>query len=161
MRRAAALAVAMLVLVTTGCGDGDEADGDACTPEVRERLDPNSGMHLIPGADPPVFLSDPPTSGPHQLGRWAQGVLDEPIRPEVQVALLEDGEVLLQHRDLDAGERRELERVAARNERVTVAPNPDLPNRVVATAWTYKQACRYVSADALRRFVDAHAGKGA
>ena len=159
MRRTSALLIAALVPLMPACGDDGDADA-ACQPEVRERLDPDSGRHLIPGADPPVFRTDPPTSGPHQLGRWPQGVLDEPVRPEVQVALLEEGEVLLQHRDLDRDERRALEALADGDERLTVAPNPELPDRVVATAWTFKQTCRTVRADALRRFVDAHAGKG-
>ncbi len=79
----------------------------------------------------------------------------------VQVALLEGGEVLVQYRDLDAGERRDVEALARRLSRLTVAPNPDLPDRVVATAWTYKQTCDGVDTDALARFVRSHAGKGA
>jgi hypothetical protein len=72
--------------------------------------------------------------------------------------VLETGGVLLQHRDLTAAERRRLEKLAGR--RVTVAPNPDLPARVVATAWTYKRVCDGVDVSVLRAFVTAHAGKG-
>jgi hypothetical protein len=43
---------------------------------------------------------------------------------------------------------------------VTVAPNPDLPARVVATAWTYKQRCSAVDVGALQTFIRDHAGVG-
>jgi hypothetical protein len=150
----AALALAALA----GCGGGSDA---ACADEVQERLDGNSAQHLLPGAEPPTYTTHPPTSGAHQLGAWPTGVLDGSMPEPVQVALLEGGEVLVQYRGLDGGERRALESFASRLSRVTVAPNPDLPDRVVATAWTYKQTCSAVDTDALRRFVRAHAGKGA
>lgn len=83
--------------------------------------------------------------------------------PEVRERLDPTSEVLLQHDGLDADDRRELERLATEHDHVTVAPHPDLPGRarVVATAWTYRQVCRGVDVDALERFVEAHAGKGA
>ncbi len=43
---------------------------------------------------------------------------------------------------------------------VVVAPNPDLPDPVVATAWVFKQRCRSVDPAALERFIDERAGKG-
>jgi hypothetical protein len=154
------LVVALAVAVTSACGGGGDS---ACADEVRERLDPNSAQHLLPGAAPPAYTTDPPTSGAHQLGNWPTGVLDEPIDAPVQVALLEGGEVLLQYRPraLGAAARDDLERLANRLPNVTVAPNGDLPAPVVATAWTYKQTCGAVDVDALRGFVRAHAGKGA
>ena len=155
------LVVALAVGVTSACGGGG---GDsACADEVRERLDPTSAQHLLPGAERPTYATNPPTSGAHQLGDWPTGVLDEPIDEPVQVALLEGGEVLLQYRprDLAAAARDDLERLANRLPNVTVAPNGDLPAAVVATAWTFKQTCRGVDVDVLRGFVRAHAGKGA
>jgi hypothetical protein len=153
--------LALAVTVVSACGGGG---GDAaCADEVHERLDPNSAQHLLPGAERPTYTSNPPTSGAHNVGSFPTGVLDTRIDEPVQVTLLEGGEVLLQYRprDLRPSARDSLERLANRLPNVTVAPNPDLPAPVVATAWTYKQTCRGVDVDALRGFVRAHAGKGA
>jgi hypothetical protein len=83
----------------------------------------------------------------------------DPIPKPVQVGLLEDGAVLLQHRpDLAAGQLADLEALASGD--VVVAPNPDLPDPVVATAWLFKRSCSSVDVDALREFVDERRGKG-
>jgi uncharacterized protein DUF3105 len=160
-RRLPAVLVALAALLTA-CGGGGSDDA-ACSPEVRERLDPNSIQHLLPGAAAPTYQTHPPTSGAHQVGAWPTGVLTDTIREPVQVALLEGGEVVVQYRgrDVDAAEREEMEAFARRTARVTVAPNPDLPAPIVATAWTYKQTCTRLDSGALGRFVRAHAGKGA
>jgi hypothetical protein len=158
VRLLAAVAIALSLL--SGCG-GDGADS-ACAPAVRERLDPNSIQHLLPGASIPPYETHPPTSGAHQVGAWPTGVLTDPIRDPVQVAMLEGGEVLVQYGPaVAAADRRDLEAFARGNAHVTVAPNADLPAPIVATAWTYKQTCTGVDTGALGRFVRAHAGKGA
>jgi len=43
---------------------------------------------------------------------------------------------------------------------VVIAPNPDRPDPVVATAWTAKRTCESVDVDALQEFVDERAGRG-
>lgn len=128
-----------------------------CDPEVREPIDPGSYTHPLSNADP-TFSTDPPTSGPHAPGPPVGGVLDEPISRPVQVGALEAGGVLLQHRDLSPDELAALVELAG--EDVAVAPNPDLPARVVATAWLTKQTCTAVDPAALQTFVTAHRGQG-
>ena len=73
--------------------------------------------------------------------------------------MLENGAVLLQYKDLSDRQRSELERLAGGE--VTVAPNPDLPAAVVATAWTAKLSCAGVDRAALQEFTQTFAGKGA
>lgn len=157
---AAAGVVALLALATLpACGDGGEGGGSACGPVRREALDPQSAVHVL-GGDEPEYATDPPTSGPHQPGEPLSGVLDEPVPRPVQVGHLEAGGVLIQHRgDLDPEQLAGLRSLAG--ERVAVAPNPDLPDPVVATAWLFKQRCDAVDVEALRRFVDDHLGRGA
>ena len=92
-------------------------------------------------------------------GRFPAGALPHPLERPVQVAMLEAGTVLIQHRDLSADERSRLETLAS--DTVAVAPNPALPDRVIATAWRVKRECAGVDAGALRAFIAAHAGKGA
>ncbi len=152
------LAVA-LVVGGTGCAAGSSAGDDrgACAAPVRERLDAASSLHLLPNAEEPDYLSDPPTSGAHLAGAPATGVQTQPLSRPAQVGVLETGAVLLQHDpDLGTTERRELEGLAGAQ--VVVAPNDDLPDQVVATAWTWKQTCSAVDVEALARFVDEHAG---
>jgi hypothetical protein len=141
-----------------GCGDDDGGASSVCGPDRRETLDPASATHVLPGAGEPEYLTDPPTSGPHTAVQVFSGVLDEPLSRSDQVGGLELGGVLLQHRDLAPDELAELEAVAG--ESVAVAPNPDLPDRVVATAWLFKQTCSGVDAGALRAFAEAHVGEG-
>jgi hypothetical protein len=125
-------------------------------------LDPASTIHLFPGAAEPRYLTDPPTSGPHQLGPPPVGVVTTPIPQPRQVAMLEAGFVLIQYEGL-AGERQQaLGRLAGAE--VTVAPAAaPLPTPVVATAWTWKIECRSVDAKALGAldgFISAHRGVG-
>jgi hypothetical protein len=113
---------------------------------------------VVAGAPEPAYSTDPPTSGPHTPGALPKGVLVVPLTRPVQVGALEQGLVLLQYRDLSATEIDTLAQLAGDN--VVVAPNPSLPDRVVGTAWLFKQTCSSVDAVALRGFVRSHAGHG-
>lgn len=140
------------------CGGGDGDDG-ACGPITREALDPAFLVHVLGDEAGLEYTSDPPTSGPHQPGPPAEGVVDEPVTRPVQVGILERGDVLLQHDpDLDEQSLADLEGLAG--DGVVVAPNPDLPEPVVATAWLFKRTCRAVEVTALQEFVDERVGQG-
>lgn len=148
----ARLALASLgLLVVGGCGDEAGVSAGSCDEIVHERVDANS-THLLPGADTPSYLSDPPTSGPHVASRPTTGVQDEPIDDVQQVSTLEVGIVIVQHRDLDADELAAVEVLADRT--TAVAPDPDLDARVVATAWGLSMRCDGVDPDALEQFAD-------
>jgi hypothetical protein len=162
--------VALGALALTGCGDDDPPEASTttstaaesghdhaggtngpCGEPIPEALDPNSGRHLLPGQPEPAYLSDPPTSGPHRSGSHPTGVLPDPIEKPVQVAMLEAGQVIIQHKDLD---KTDFDRVTAlATEHVSVAPAAVLPGKIVATAWQVKLICTNVDADALRSFV--------
>ncbi len=152
------LMAAALAACGGGGGEGPEPVNATCGEEQQERFDPSTN-HVLPGAGEPEYLSDPPTSGPHQPGPARRGVLDEPLPRPVQVGQLEAGAVLLQHDDeLPDDQLTELEALAG--DLVIVAPNADLPAPVVATAWTFKLQCRAVDAAALTDFVADHRGQG-
>lgn len=136
---------------------GGEASG-GCGPDLRERIDPGSAVHLLPGAPEPEYLSDPPTSGPHRVGPLPTGALGAPLDRPSQVQVLEAGRVLLQHQGLSADDRAALEALAGDD--VVVAPGVELPSPVVATAWGAKRTCDEVEEEALRRFVSDHLGIG-
>jgi hypothetical protein len=155
-RHAAVLALGLAPL-GAACGGDDDAAG--CGPIRREALDSAYLVHVVGDDTDVAYQSDPPTSGPHQPAPAAEGVVDEPLSRPVQVGILERGDVLLQHGPgLDDEQEAELADLAGPH--VVVAPNPDLGDPIVATAWTYKRSCRSFDGPALREFVEERAGKG-
>lgn len=156
--RPTAIVLALVVGSLLGACSDDGGDG-ACGPVRREPLDGRS-VHVLPGADEPDYRTDPPTSGPHLPTPSTESVRDEPVPTPVQVGLLEEGRVLLQHEGLDDAERAEVEALAGDD--VVVAPAVGLPDdaAVVATAWVTKQVCTAVDVETLRRFAEDHAGGG-
>lgn len=171
MRRIACL-VGVTLAAWGACGNDDAQESrpttvpeltttttaPACAAEMTEPLDPQSGRHVIPGTGEPQFQSDPPTSGPHVVSDLPSGVVRDPIPKAKQVGLLEAGKVILQHRGLSADDTAGIEGLASADD-VVVAPAPDLPAPIVATAWTFKQTCQRFDAGTLSSFIAAHAGK--
>jgi hypothetical protein len=158
-------ALVVLVGLVAGCRRSSQGAGSAaagCGPAFQEHLDPRSTSHLFPGAAEPTYLSDPPTSGPHQLGQPQIGIVTAPIPRPSQVAMLETGYVIVQYFGLSPADEVTLGGLAG--PLVTVAPAAaPLPAPVVATAWTWKETCRSVDADALaalRTFITTRRGKG-
>jgi hypothetical protein len=161
-------AAALAALLTLACSHSGPGSGLAtvptagCAPAINERLDPRSTIHLFASAKEPVYLTDPPTSGPHLPGLPYRGVLTAAIPRPSQVAMLESGFILLQYRDLPADETETLAHLA--DNLVTVAPPAGpLPAPVVATAWTWKLECASLApaaVTAVRAFVTAHRGVG-
>ena len=141
-------AAVLLLLLLAGCREKSEPRA-ACASVVVEALDPASIQHVLPGAPEPTYATDPPTSGAHRAGPTPTGVVDQPLPRSVQVAVLEQGGVVVQHRD--PADRAALAPLGG--DRVVVAPDPDLPVRVVATAWRHKLACTGLDVDALRSFI--------
>ena len=155
-RRRTSVVLALLV-IAPACGSGGDASG--CGPITREGLDPAYLVHVLGEDDGVEYTSDPPTSGPHQPGPPVEGVVADPIARPVQVGILERGDVLIQHRpDLDADALASVEALAG--ERIVVAPNPDLADPVVATAWLFKRTCQTVDVAALEQFADERVDQG-
>lgn len=149
--RSGLLLGAFSLITLAGCG-GDSSEG--CSVPVREELDPS---HLVHVTDPAiaVYKTDPPTSGAHLATSAPGGLVRAALLPAVQITILERGDVLVQYRD--PADLPALEGVVTN--RIVVAPQPSLPDRVVVTAWTYKLTCQAVDIDAIVKFADAHAGK--
>ena len=152
----AVLAAALVVVVVLVVLRASASAPGRCSDPVRDPLDPRSLQHPLAGV-PPSYATEPPTSGPHQAGRHPGGAVAEPLPGPVQVGALEAGQVLLQHRDLAPAERSRLE--AFGGSLVIVAPNRALPTKVAASAWRTRQLCPRVDEEALRRFIEVHAGR--
>jgi drug/metabolite transporter (DMT)-like permease len=149
------LVIVLLAVPLAACSGGGSSS--SCSSAKPEPINPDL-RHVITGGTDPVYTTDPPTSGPHTPGATPKGVLDHPLSRPSQVGALEAGIVLLQYRDLSADEQRSLAGLVTDN--VVVAPNASLPDRVVATAWLFKQTCSGVDAAALRGFIRTRAGHG-
>lgn len=158
VRARVGIAVALAAGASSACGDTGGEEG-ACGPVRREPLDTRT-VHVLPGAEAPEYRTDPPTSGPHLASPSNRNVRSVAIAPAVQVGLLEEGQVLLQHTGLSGAEQERLEALAGDD--VTVAPGDGLPEgaEVVATAWVTKQVCDAVDVDALRAFAEENGNNG-
>ena len=166
----------VLALLMVGCGDDDDtaattststtsttvhetptsttAPPPACGPITDELEDPRTN-HVLPGAAEPEYPSDAPTSGPHQVVPPDLGpVLTEPLPRPQQVGVLETGRVLVQVRaDVDAATQQAVQALGGPD--VVVAPNPDLSEPIIATAWRKKRTCDDFDEAALREFIAA------
>jgi hypothetical protein len=141
-----ALPLMLLTIAPWGCG----GSASGCTGPVREALDPQAGLHVLDPAATITYLSDPPTSGPHLVGDAPTGLVAEPLADSVQISILERGDVLVQYRpDLEPDERAAVESLALGG--TVVAPDPDLDDPIVATAYSWKLTCRQLDLDALDR----------
>lgn len=151
MRSSCCLVVLCLTLFA--CGRSVES---SCL-ELREPEDPGSGQHVLTeGAV--VYRTHPPTSGPHVAGPAPEGVLADPLPAPIQVRLLEAGGVLIQYdASLSAPEVTELTDMASSS--LVVAPGLEaLPDRIVATAWTWKLSCGSVEPARLAMFAEQRSG---
>jgi drug/metabolite transporter (DMT)-like permease len=149
------LVLVLLAIPLAACGSSSASA--SCSAAVAEPLNPALN-HVLAGSPEPAYTTDPPTSGPHAPGVLPTGVLVEPLARPAQVGALEGGVVLLQYRDLSAKELGALTELVT--DKVVVAPNPTLPERVVATAWLSKQTCSGVDSTSLRGFIRTRAGHG-
>jgi len=146
IKQAALVAVAAISVASCG------ATTSSLCSETREPSDPASFLHVIePGAA--VFLTDPPTSGPHVSGSLPTGVVDSAIEPAIQVSILESGSALIQYSpEITADDLTAV--LALAGPSVVVAPGINLPSVVVATAWTWKLTCSTPDIEALSKFAD-------
>lgn len=152
----AALAVLAAASTLVACGGGEAAG--ACSHAERTRAQFPAG-HLLPGQPEPTYLSEPPTSGPHAVVVTVPTQVTEPLSRPLQVGLLELGLVLVQYRPADVGPEEVARLEALAGATLLVAPNADLPDPVVASAWLSLQRCQDVDTDAIARFAEDRASR--
>ncbi len=146
-----ALLAALVGVGMVGACSDEEASGPCAQPEHQRAQLPSS--HVLPGQPEPSYLSDPPTSGPHAPITSVPPIFAEPVPKPTQVGILERGMVLVQYRpDLPPAELQQL--LGLGGGMVAVAPNPQLAQPVVASAWLYLLRCAAVDTGALRDFID-------
>ncbi len=85
---------------------------------------------------PQQYPQTPPVGGVHSSVWQNCGIYDQPVRNENAVHSLEHGTVWLAYRpDLPASAVETLRNLAHGHDHVLLAPYPNLPHAVVATAW--------------------------
>jgi hypothetical protein len=138
------------------CSGGGAEGAGACRPVERPQAQ-FPASHLLPGQPEPRYLSEPPTSGPHIAVLTPPTVATEPISRPEQVGLLEAGRVLVQYLPGELDDAQVASLAALAGPEVVVAPDPDLDDPVVLTAWLRLQRCSAADTDAITAFVDEHA----
>ena len=95
------------------------------------------GGHLGEGEAPPIYNSNPPTSGRHLASSTPCGIYVSEVADSVQVHNLEHGTVVIQYRPDLSGSNVELIQDLARSKpsHILVAPRSDLSDAVVITSW--------------------------
>ncbi|MAS35433.1 MAG: hypothetical protein CL610_15590 [Anaerolineaceae bacterium] len=122
---------------------------------------PSQGTeHLEPGQQPPLYNSNPPTSGPHTQS-IRTGVYTE-IVPDVSlIHNLEHGHVWLSYRD--AGDQEAINVLTQVQQRfpgrVVVTNRPQNDGRVAAAAWSRLLTVDELNADELFNFVLRHGNR--
>lgn len=108
-----------------------------------------------------MYVSIPPTSGPHVPWTVASGIYRSAIPDELQVHALEHGHVLLQYPpSAGASTVIALEFFARRHPRdVLVAPYPGLSSVVVLTAWGRVERLNEPDPSRIERFIRSHRGR--
>ncbi len=147
------------VIVAVSCVSCTDGEPRACGPALREALDPSTLVHVLPGAPPPSYVTNPPTSGAHQPTPAIVGAQSAPLEPQLQVGILEQGRIVVQYHGLNAADQKAISTLASDD--VVTAPAPDLPGdtSIVATAWMTKMSCRSLDIDAIEDFARTRSGK--
>jgi hypothetical protein len=99
-----------------------------------------------------------PSSGPEQTGPVPCGTRETSLAPGQQIAALRGGVVVVQYRD--EGAIGPLAAWEDGRDGVVVAPNSDLDEAVVATAWGRRMRTTTVNEQLLSAFVTAFGGTG-
>ena len=114
-------------------------------------------------ADSVTYNSKPPTSGPHfgQIARW--GVYTEPIPDALQIHNLEDGGVGIWYDCPDGCPELvdQLEGIVNEmgEERLVMAPYPDMETTIVLTAWNRIEKMEEFDRERIIEFIEAYRGK--
>jgi len=117
----------------------------------------NQGQdHLQPGQAYTAYNSTPPTSGPHDPSPAPCGISTDPISNTVQVHDLEHGVVMVQYRPgLDPSQVTALQTLGrSYSSHVIMAPYPNLPTPVAASAWTKLMRLDRADVGKLRGFIE-------
>ena len=108
-----------------------------------------------------AYNSNPPTSGPHTpyLADW--GVHKIPVPLEIQVHNLEDGGVMVQYACEKPCDElvKQLEALAAKHDRLIVAPYPLMNSKIALTAWQRIETLDSFDEKRINDFIQAYIGK--
>lgn len=148
------LALAVVVAISVTAPPPAELKGVQTFPDLGVE-------HLLEGAPPPEYNSDPPTSGPHSATPAACGVYREPVPDEAQLHSMEHGAVVIQYAPgLEPARITQIEDIArSSGGEVIVAPRPESPAPLALTAWTKRLGLDAVDEAVIRAFRAEHGNR--
>ena len=158
-----------IALIATACGNPADPDArPSLDVEVFDELevvllDAEAVSAVLDGSlDPPVYNSNPPTSGARAADYARCGVYRQPIPDLYQVASLARGSVIVQYRSSFTADARDTVERAVRplGDGVIVAPNGNLNAPIVVTAWGTMLTMPFVDSARISQFVSDHGGRG-
>jgi hypothetical protein len=128
-------------------------------PDTSVIIESMGNEHLAPGEEPPLYNSNPPTSGKHNQ-RWVTPlqVYNQKLPDDMLIHNLEHGHVWLSYRDANDSEAIAVLTTLQRKfpDRVLVTLRPENPSRVAAAAWTRLLALDELDAEQLEAFIIRH-----
>ena len=130
-------------------------------PRAGEEMPVMQSDHIPTDSDPGEYSTNPPTSGPHTpyLADW--GVHKIPVPLEIQVHNLEDGGVMVQYACEKPCDElvKQLEALAAKHDRLIVAPYPLMNSKIALTAWQRIETLDSFDEKRINDFIQAYIGK--
>jgi hypothetical protein len=155
----AALALVLAGVVAALIAQEASKPGESVPMMVSNHIEYNPGS-------PPVYNSDPPTSGPHVQSVPQFKVYTEPMTKELQVHGLEDGGVIIHYKP--GLEQATVDRLASiaglyiqqarPKNHVILVPDPNLSHPIVLTTWRRIDRLDTFDEARIRRFIDTYVG---
>ena len=136
----------------------------ACSDKPGEKFPNQDAQHIEDTATFDGYNSIPPTSGSHWSAPGPWGIFSSPIPNERQVHNLEHGGVIVQYNTQDQGVINQLRQFVLRQPSfpcfIILAPYPDMPFTIAATAWGARDTMDAYDEVRLQEFVDAYREEG-
>jgi hypothetical protein len=155
----AALALVLAGVVAALYMQEASRPGESVSMMVSNHIEYNPGS-------PPVYNSDPPTSGPHVQSVPQFKVYTEPMTKELQVHGLEDGGVIIHYKT--GTDQATVDRLASiaglylqqarPKNHVILVPDPNLSHPIVLTTWRRIDRLDAFDEARIRRFIDTYVG---
>lgn len=155
----AALALVLAGVVAALVAQEMSKPGESVPMMVSNHIEYNPGS-------PPVYNSDPPTSGPHVQSVPQFKVYTEPMTKELQVHGLEDGGVIIHYKT--GTDQATVDRLASiaglylqqsrPKNHVILVPDPNLSHPIVLTTWRRIDRLDAFDEARIRRFIDTYVG---
>ncbi len=138
---------------------------DIFRPLAGTRVEISGRDHLTEGEKPPVYNSNPPTSGKHSAQTEPWGISDSPLIKEKLVHNLEHGGIVIRYNcekcdDLIVKLKDLANRLAAKDRKVILVPDKEIDSKIALTAWGYYDKMNELDEARAWKFFNDHINRG-